>query len=156
MRRALRQLLAWGPALLLSGLVWLLSSMPDLRPPGPYFPHRDKVFHALQFGLMGYLYARAAVLTWSHRPRRALLFGFAVTAAMGLLDELHQAFVPGRDGDPLDWLADVLGAAAGGWLYGKLGRAWRRRLGGSGSAAPPGEGPLREPKGASVPPPSSG
>ncbi len=127
MRSLARRLFAWGPALLLTAVVWLLSSMPDLRPPGPYFPHRDKVFHALQFGLMGFFYARAAALTWPRRLRRALLFGFALTAAMGLLDELHQAFVPGRDGDLLDWLADLFGAAVGGWLYGRVRSVWRRR-----------------------------
>ncbi len=150
-----RRLLAWGPALLLTGLVWLLSSMPDLRPPGPYYPHRDKVFHALQFGLMGFFYARAAVLTWPARRRRALLFGFALTAAMGLLDELHQAFVPGRDGDLLDWLADLFGAAVGGWFYGRVRSAWDRRAKRSTKAgAGRGAASVREVEAMSVPPPS--
>jgi VanZ family protein len=39
-------------------------------------------------------------------------------ALIGGLDEYHQTFTPGRSGnDPYDWLADVLGAAAGAFAF---------------------------------------
>jgi VanZ family protein len=36
-----------------------------------------------------------------------------ISSIYGLLDEIHQRFVPGRNSEFLDWVADSLGAAAG-------------------------------------------
>ena len=48
----------------------------------------------------------------NHRP--LILATVLLLAVVGALDEWHQTFTPGRSGnDPLDWLADVLGAFAG-------------------------------------------
>ena len=44
-------------------------------------------------------------------------------ALYGLMDEVHQAFTPGRIADPLDWLADVVGALA----VAALVLLWHRR-----------------------------
>ncbi len=110
-----RRLAPWLPPALATVGIWFLSSLPNLRPPGPYFPHRDKVFHAVQFGLLGYLFARAAMRSWPRHHPRTVWFGVLLTSAIGLLDELHQAFVPGRDADVLDWLADTLGGVLGAW-----------------------------------------
>ncbi|MBP8105542.1 MAG: VanZ family protein, partial [Nitrospira sp.] len=35
----------------------------------------------------------------------------------GLSDEIHQLFVPLRQGDPLDLVADSVGAALGAWTW---------------------------------------
>jgi len=32
-------------------------------------------------------------------------------------DEIHQAFVPGRETDVMDWLADVAGICISGYIY---------------------------------------
>lgn len=40
-------------------------------------------------------------------------YTFAVTIAYGVIDELHQSFVPGRYSSPLDLLLDALGAILG-------------------------------------------
>ncbi len=114
--RLLRRCAPWVSPSLVSAGIWLLSSIPNLRPPGPYFPHRDKVFHAVQFGLLGYLFARAAMRTWPRHHPRTVWFGALITSAIGLLDEFHQAFVPGRDADAWDWLADSFGGLLGAWL----------------------------------------
>ena len=34
----------------------------------------------------------------------------ALASVYGVSDELHQAYVPGRSADALDWLADTAGA----------------------------------------------
>lgn len=47
-----------------------------------------------------------------HWPwRRALITALAASMLFGLLDEIHQAFVPTRHCDGGDWIADALGAA---------------------------------------------
>ncbi len=47
------------------------------------------------------------------RKRRALWTGLAVGMLVGLLDELYQSTVPGREPDALDAAADTLGVVLG-------------------------------------------
>ncbi|MDR0403332.1 MAG: VanZ family protein [Treponema sp.] len=111
------------PALVLVALSFYLSSRPAL-PSMPSFRFADKLAHFVCFG------AIAASLTWwfslqswkKHRLRNALLC-VLFTSAYGIIDELHQFFVPGRSCDPFDWIADTLGAfpgCAAGYLLMKL------------------------------------
>ncbi len=60
---------------------------------------------------------------WSKWPA---LLAVLIVSAFGVTDEWHQSFVPGRDCDVFDWLADTLGAALAVTLYVKW--AWYRRL----------------------------
>jgi VanZ family protein len=84
--------------------------------PGPALPsisHADKLLHAAAFGVLAGLAAWAIArgqpraATW-----RMLLAAALVSAAYGALDEAHQYFVPGRQADALDLLADAIGAFA--------------------------------------------
>lgn len=44
-------------------------------------------------------------------------------ATIGIIDEWHQCFTPGRSGaDPWDWLADLLGGASGAYILKALHR----------------------------------
>jgi VanZ family protein/UDP-2,3-diacylglucosamine pyrophosphatase LpxH len=75
-------------------------------------PPLDKLAHATVFGLL------ALALDWAlrvHAPglpmyKRHLLV-FMAASLYGATDEWHQWFVPGRDCEVGDWLADSLGAA---------------------------------------------
>ncbi len=84
----------------------------------------DKLLHAIAFG------ALAASLAWALAPGvmalgrwRLAALAFALSAVWGVLDEIHQSFVPGRDADVLDAVADATGAAAasvaGAWWLGR-------------------------------------
>ena len=64
----------------------------------------DKSIHFLYFGTM-------AFLLWIGVKKRAPLAVWAVVALIGAVDEIHQAYVPGRTSDINDWLADGFGAA---------------------------------------------
>ncbi len=78
----------------------------------------DKVIHFLIFGVLGWLLARgvfeaAPGALWSRWL--LILVGGALFA---MLDEMHQALVPGRHADIRDWLADMAGiTAAACWYY---------------------------------------
>jgi VanZ family protein len=98
------------PALVLAAVIWYLSSQPVLpRPKG--LLGFDKFQH-----LVAYFALAAATALWFSREKwRRPGFGLpAFTAALGsvygVIDEIHQYFVPGRDGSVGDWLADTLGA----------------------------------------------
>lgn len=108
-----RTALAWAPAILYMALIWTVSSF-DLGPPSDDLPHFDKLVHFVEYGVLGFLVAHACFRTWPrhHRLRTAAL-AVLVTVLWGWLDEIHQAFVPGRSSEALDLVADTLGALAG-------------------------------------------
>lgn len=112
----LRAAAGFLPALAFAGLVFYLSSHPN---PLPEVTSRlwDKLGHAIAYAVLG------ALLAWPLGrlvPRRAFLLAAVLASAYGASDELHQAFVPGREASARDWLADsvggVLGAGAALWL----------------------------------------
>lgn len=120
-------LLAWLPAALYMALIWAVSSiaLPDL--PIESVPLRDKGVHFLEYGALGLLVAHATLRTWPHRSAaRTLPLAVLITVAWGVLDEIHQGFVPGRSAELLDLVADTLGAMAGAALRFAL-RVARRR-----------------------------
>lgn len=112
--RLLSLALAWAPAVLYMALIWGLSSIRIEGLPVSRFPMKDKGIHFVEFGVLGFLVAYAARRTWK-APSAARVFAAAavIAFAWGVLDELHQGFVPGRDGDVYDIIADGLGSIAG-------------------------------------------
>jgi VanZ family protein len=109
----MRPLFAFLPALLYAGIIYALSAQSH---PLAFLPHeflaQDKLLHAGEYaGLAGLLVVglRRAGLSW----RGALVAAVALVSLYGATDEFHQSFVPGRDADVLDWVADTAGAVAG-------------------------------------------
>lgn len=108
-------LLAWLPSAAWAGLLVALSSLPGNTTPGgllPDIPHADKLVHAGAYAVLGGLLAGALgrrggafATTW--------LIAVAIGLVHGVLDEIHQGFVPHRDPDLLDVAADVTGTAFG-------------------------------------------
>jgi VanZ family protein len=84
------------------------------------FPHDDKVVHALLYAVLGGLLRLAT----GRLPATLVLAG-----AVGLADEVLQSTVPGRSADPLDWVADVVGAFAGAMVATALAPVLARRVG---------------------------
>jgi VanZ family protein len=100
------------PAPLVAAAIWYLSSQSVLpKPRGPL--GFDKFQHFLAYFVLG-----AAIALWFSREKwRRPGFRFpAITAALGsvygIIDEIHQSFVPSRDCNVGDWLFDTLGALA--------------------------------------------
>ncbi|MFN2337569.1 MAG: VanZ family protein [Gammaproteobacteria bacterium] len=98
-------------ALAWMGTIFFLSHQPSLPTPS-LFEHQDKLFHGGAYGLLGLLLAVA--LHHPARLGRTLLLVWLLGTFYGLSDEFHQSFIPGRDADSLDLLADSAGALLGG------------------------------------------
>ncbi len=124
-----RRLLLWAPVALLLAYEVYLSSQSYLPSVPVHISNLDKLEHAGYYFLMAAFAYRA--LRFGHgwsRWRSALLAVFALFA-YGMLDEWHQSFVPLRDSDPLDVLADVAGALIAALVSEHL---WKRFETGSG------------------------
>jgi VanZ family protein len=63
----------------------------------------DKLMHAIAFGGM-------AALLWAGLGCDAPVLAWVLVAATGAADELHQVYMPGRQADVLDAVADMVGA----------------------------------------------
>jgi VanZ family protein len=88
-------------------------------------PFKDKGVHAVEYGVLAVLLGYAIRRTWLQVAFwRVLMFAALLTFAWGYLDELHQAFVPGRNSDAFDLLADTVGALLGSGLFGAF-EHWR-------------------------------
>jgi VanZ family protein len=125
-RPLVRVALAWTPALAYMALIWWLSSIP-ITLPLPSIPWRDKLAHVIEYFILGLLVARAVRGSWPLLvPARALLLAALITAGWGYVDEVHQAFVPGRDANAADLLADTVGALLAVALYGAVQRLRQR------------------------------
>ncbi len=109
----------WFPVLVYSVIIFAVSSIPNLRAPMET-SNFDKVIHLSEYLVLGALTARAlkncSDLSWQMILMAVILF----CALYGFSDELHQFFVPGRDSDWKDLLADSIGGALGAWIYGSF------------------------------------
>ncbi|HVY27437.1 MAG TPA: VanZ family protein [Polyangiaceae bacterium] len=98
------------PALLYCGVLFWAGLIPLKSLPGPDFEAADKVWHAVAFGGLAGLGCRAL----KHAGRAPLLAArdsaLAAVLLGGLL-ELLQSFTAYRSADPLDFIADAVGAA---------------------------------------------
>jgi hypothetical protein len=96
---------SWIPVVAWAGLIFALSSVPDLGTGlGGWDLALRKVAHVAEYAILGALLARA-----SGRAAIALLIGTLYAVS----DEIHQSFVPGRMGSPLDVAIDTVGVAVG-------------------------------------------
>ena len=104
----------WILPLGIAGTAIWLSNQSTL-PLNIALPHpRDWFAHALEYATLALALDLAVRWTWPGLPpyRRHLIL-FVALVLFGISDEFHQSFVPGRDADPCDCLADSVGAALG-------------------------------------------
>ena len=90
-------------------VIFLLSAQPDLNSGlGVIDTIGRKLVHAGEYALLCVLWWRA--LRTVVRPRAAAIVAVAVALAYAATDEVHQTFVHGRHGTPIDVLIDAAGA----------------------------------------------
>ena len=99
----------WLPVVLWAALIFAFSAVPDLGTGlGGWDLVLRKIAHAAEYAVLGALLARAL-----RNP------GVAVAAGVlyAVSDEVHQLFVAGRQGSPLDVAIDAVGVVAGVVLW---------------------------------------
>ncbi len=55
--------------------------------------------------------------------RQAVVWTLVIVGTYGMLDEIHQLFVPGRSCDLLDWIADMTGSVIAIFVIGAIIKA---------------------------------
>ena len=103
---------AWLPVVAWAAVIFAFSSIPSLGTGlGVWDVVLRKSAHLVEFAILGALVARALP-----RAVPAILLGCMYAAT----DELHQTFVPGRVGAPIDWALDSVGVVAGVLLFARV------------------------------------
>jgi VanZ family protein len=109
--------LYWLPLILYCLLIYIQSDHPSPEQI-PSFPFVDKVLHFVAYGIMGILFYRAyQTLRIKNNIQMLMLLSVVSASLYGISDEIHQSFVPFREAEVADVIADMLGAASGVLLY---------------------------------------
>jgi VanZ family protein len=104
----------WGPVVVWAAVIFAISSVPSLSTElGTWDTILRKLAHLAEYAILGMLLLRAT--------RRAAL-AVALAGVYAVTDEVHQLFVEGRHGSPLDVGIDTAGALAGVLLWQRLAR----------------------------------
>ena len=110
-----RPVLLWLPVVLWAAMIFAFSAIPSLNSGlGTWDYVLRKGAHMTEYAVLAVLLRRAL-----GRDAPALL----LASAYAVTDEVHQTFVSGRHGTPIDWAIDTVGALLGLALL----RWWRQR-----------------------------
>ena len=93
-------------------IILIASSIPDLKTPQLGFENQDKLYHFIEYSIFSVLLFFTLLNSGKTFLRKnVLLISLLIGASFGILDELHQKFIPGRQADILDFTADFVGVA---------------------------------------------
>ncbi len=102
----------WAPVFIYCLLIFFQSSNPSPKNI-PTFPYSDKMIHFIMYGVLAVLFYRA-INTHSISSRIILISSIMFAGVYGASDEIHQSFVPFREAEFLDFVADIIGGIVGG------------------------------------------
>ena len=108
-----RFLTHWLPVLVYGLLIFIQSSLPS-SDKVPQFPYGDKLLHVGGYALLSFLLYRAlGTQKKINKASTLFILSSVLSAIYGISDEIHQHFVPSREADILDVLADMVGSIVG-------------------------------------------
>lgn len=120
----------WLPFFVWVVLIFVGSSIPRL--PGNPFGMpvwSDKVAHFLEYLILAFLFYRGICGERWRMGFPAWLIVLATGLVIASIDEYHQMYIPGRDSNIWDWIADMAGVATGAFIGMRRYRASARRPG---------------------------
>ncbi len=95
--------------------IWIMSSLPDTAvielPDRGVDRFLKESLHLVEFGILYVLFFLGALTVRGFMPLWSFVF-MGVSILYGLLDEVHQSFVPYRSATVIDFVKDVIGVLA--------------------------------------------
>ncbi len=103
---------AWAPAVAWMGIIFYLSSQPQVLPlPSPLVDLLvKKASHMIGYGVLAWLYYLGLSVEREVTSEEAIPWAWGMALFYAATDEFHQGFVPGRHSSPLDVIIDGIGA----------------------------------------------
>lgn len=116
MKSTLKTVCHWMLVFVWAGIIFKMSSMPNLSPPADTFNYFDfllkKSAHFVEYSVLAILLI-AAIRNGGASFRKAVMISIAIAVLYAASDEIHQKFVVGRSGRPMDVFIDSAGVLAG-------------------------------------------
>jgi len=107
----------WFPLITYCILIFLQSSFPSIESV-PELPYSDKLLHFFAYAVLGALFLRAyKTLRIRNNLKLLIILSMLSSSLYGISDEIHQHFIPYRNFEYFDILADVLGSLFGVFIY---------------------------------------
>ncbi len=117
------------PILLYSGVIYYLSNQSKLPMPDLGIFSWDKLLHFSAYFIYGILMQIAVIGAASKKTQKNQIFIVILLSSLyAVSDEIHQSFVPGRDADIFDVLADLFGALTSLLLYSRIKQIVERKF----------------------------
>lgn len=104
-------------------IIWMIaitiqSSFHGIPVPDLGITFTDKILHFFVFGILGLLITRGMRFSKKQLLKsKPVLTAIILGCLFALSDEVHQAFVPSRSAEVLDWVADFIGIVIFSYLY---------------------------------------
>ena len=107
----------WFPIIIYCLIIFIQSSYPSPETV-PDLPYLDKLLHFSAYAVLGALFLRAFKTTqFKNNINLVIILSILASSFYGISDEVHQYFVPCRNADIMDVLADILGSICGTFLF---------------------------------------
>ena len=107
----------WFPIIIYCLIIFIQSSYPSPET-APDIPYLDKFLHFSAYAVLGALFLRAFKTTrLKDNIKLVIILSILASSFYGISDELHQYFVPYRNADIMDVLADIVGSICGVYLF---------------------------------------
>ena len=108
----------WTVTLTYIILITILSHQPadDISEVSPNIKNVDKLFHFIEFSILGFLIFGSLSLN-SKEFDQILSLSIKIGILFSCLDEYNQSFVDGRDSSLADLIFDILGVFFGTFLH---------------------------------------
>ena len=119
---------SWILTILIAIIIFYVSSLSFPNgTPGPEFYLKPIMYHFTIFFLLSFFLLISLIKGEKNKLILLLVFGILISIFYGILDELHQLFVPGRDSSVADALTDSAGILFSGFIY-PLTLKYRKKL----------------------------
>lgn len=112
----------WLPAFVWMGLIFYFSSHSRVEVSENFFIQFAvfKSLHLIEYGLLYMFFYRALRNTWRVPEWQRHYTAFVIAAVYGLTDEIHQVFIPSREGKFRDVVIDAVGVSLAMFIIWKL------------------------------------